>query len=379
MTSSAFRRRMRLAAGLAGGASLVLAQAAAALASAPPASAPRYPGVLYGVSALSRSSAWAVGSFRTSTGARLILHWNGTAWTEVASPDPGRRGTLRAVSARSASDAWAVGSYCASACGGASPVTRALILRWNGRRWTKVASPIPSGAVSTILSGVSTLSPASAWAVGSFCRAASCFAGGPPLRPLLLHWNGTAWSAVASPHPGGRYGTSLSAVTAVTASDAWAVGSFGTRPSHPGVCPGCPGQKSLVIRWNGRTWNRVASPSRGVPPDSSLSAVSALSRAGALAVGWTYFSVPDEQKALALRWSGRTWRQLASPSPGPAGNVFAPLNGLSAVSPTSAWAVGSRITGSRTGTLLLHWNGRRWTRVVGSRSRRERAAVPSTR
>ena len=362
MASSAFRRRMLLAAGTAGGAGLIMAQAAAALASAPRAFVPRYPGALYGVSALSRSSAWAVGSFRTSSGARLILHWNGAAWTAVASPDPGIRGTLKAVSARSPSDAWAVGSYCASACNSASPVTRALILRWNGRRWAKAASPSPSGAISTTLSGVSTLSPASAWAVGSYCRAASCFPGGPPLHPLLLRWNGTAWSAMTSPHPGGRYGTSLSAVSAVTASDAWAVGSFGTRPSHPGVCPGCPGQKSLIIHWNGRSWNRVASPSRGVPPDSNLSAVSALSRAGAMAVGWSYFYVPDEQKSLALRWNGSTWRQVASPSPGPAGNVFAPLNGISAVSQASAWAVGSRITGSRNGTLMLHWNGTRWAR-----------------
>jgi hypothetical protein len=363
MTRSAVRGPTRLAAKVAPGASLVLALCAAAFPAAPHASVTSFPGVLYGVSALSRSSAWAVGSYRTAGGPRLILHWNGTRWTTVPSPNPDHDGTLRAVSARSPSDAWAVGSYCTSNCGGAA-VTQALTLRWNGRAWARVATPQPRGAVSTFLSGVTVLSQASAWAVGSYCRSASCFAGGPPLHPLMLHWNGTVWAVVSSPEPGGRYGTSLNAVTALSPSDAWAVGSYGTRPSHPAVCPGCPGRKSLVLHWNGRAWNKVASPSQGVPPDSNLSAVSAAASADALAAGWSYFYVPDEQNTLALRWAGRAWTRVASPSPGPKGDVFAFLSGVSALSPSSAWAVGSRITSTANDTLILRWNGSRWRRVA---------------
>jgi photosystem II stability/assembly factor-like uncharacterized protein len=92
--------------------------------------------------------------------------------------------------------------------------------------------------------------------------------------------------------------------------------------------------------------------------------VTAPASSAALAAGWSYFSVPDEQKTLVLRWSGSAWRQVASPSPGPAGDVFTPLSGVSALSPASAWAVGSRLTSNGNRALLLRWNGTAWTRVA---------------
>ena len=43
----------------------------------------------------------------------LILHWNGSAWSQVASPSPSSFGYnfLYGVSAVSGGDAWAVGYY----------------------------------------------------------------------------------------------------------------------------------------------------------------------------------------------------------------------------------------------------------------------------
>jgi hypothetical protein len=366
MKGSVIRCLVGVSALTAGSVALMLPLAASS--AVPRASVARYPGALLGVSGVSRSDAWAVGGFSTAGGRRLILHWNGSRWAPVTSPDPGNGAQLTAVSARSASDAWAVGSYCTSGCGGVSAAKQAFILRWNGTSWKRTAIPPPRGAISSFLSGVTALSPDSAWAVGSYCPAAQCYLGGPPARPLILHWNGAVWRRVASPDPGGRFGTSLNAVTASSATSAWAVGSYGTRPSHPAVCPGCPGQQSLVLHWNGRAWAQMASPSHGLPPDSNLTGVSATSPSAALAVGWSYFSGRDEQKSLALRWNGTAWRQVASPNPGPPGNVFAPLYGVSALSPSSAWAVGSRLTGNGDWPLMLHWNGTSWVRVANPSS-----------
>jgi hypothetical protein len=71
--------------------------------------------LLKGVSAVSGSNAWAVGSYNdTTTGASktLVLHWNGTAWSKVKSPSPSSLfSELDGVSAVSGSDAWAVGRY----------------------------------------------------------------------------------------------------------------------------------------------------------------------------------------------------------------------------------------------------------------------------
>jgi hypothetical protein len=47
------------------------------------------------------------------------------------------------------------------------------------------------------------------------------------------------------------------------------------------------------------------------------------------------------------------------------------LTGVAATSPTNAWAVGSSYTGKDTGkdikTLILHWNGKSWTKAPGFR------------
>lgn len=56
----------------------------------------------------------------------------------------------------------------------------------------------------------------------------------------LSHGNGSAWSRVAIPGP---WVNSVSAVTAVSADDAWAVGTH---------CPHrCASENALILHWNG--------------------------------------------------------------------------------------------------------------------------------
>jgi hypothetical protein len=54
-----------------------------------------------------------VGTYDTGTfRASLILHWNGTKWAQVASPNPSSSSNvLNAVAASSALNAWAVGRF----------------------------------------------------------------------------------------------------------------------------------------------------------------------------------------------------------------------------------------------------------------------------
>jgi hypothetical protein len=122
--------------------------------------------LLKGVSAVSGSNAWAVGSYNdATTGASktLVLHWNGTAWSKVKSPSPSSLfSELDGVSAVSGSDAWAVGDY-GTGDGGSSGT---LVLHWDGTAWTKVKSPSPGSGLNG-LTGVSAVSGGGAWAVGS--------------------------------------------------------------------------------------------------------------------------------------------------------------------------------------------------------------------
>jgi len=70
---------------------------------------------LSSVAATSANDAWAAGGWDTGTARRnFALHWNGSAWTQTATPDRGAATSgfgLNAVGASSAGNVWAVGSY----------------------------------------------------------------------------------------------------------------------------------------------------------------------------------------------------------------------------------------------------------------------------
>jgi hypothetical protein len=392
MNRSALRRRpVRLFAGLAGGLGLALALGAAAAPSSAGGPITAFTGQLAGVTALSPSSAWAVGSHCTSgcgTGSEidrtLILRWNGAAWAQVASPNPGGRFRfLSAVSALSPSSAWAVGQYSTISGG-----NRTLVLRWNGASWARVASPSPEVVDGSFLFGVAAVSPSDAWAAGwsyglggensntlilrwngaswavahspnpvhlgfnvlngvSALSASDAWAvGSTDTGTLILHWNGARWTRVPSPSPGGTGSDVLNGVRALSASDAWAVGSTGT--------------KTLILHWNGASWTRVPSPGPAGGIGSNLSAVSAPSPSDAWAAG-SYFTSSGESKTLILRWNGAAWTVVASPNPG--GTTGTSLGGVSALSASNVWAVGTTASSSPVPkTLILHWNGASWTR-----------------
>ena len=197
---------------------------------------------LNGVAAASANDVWAVGGFNKA----LILHWNGTRWRRV--PSPLTKATLNDVTAISAKDAWAVGSGTRGT----------LVLHWNGVAWHRARSPaVRSGAG---LIGISGTSARDLWAVGassglvvsSSQRAGLSVrtAGTRPIsssrsasRPLILHWNGTAWRRISTPVPANGQ---LIAVYTASGRNAWAVGctkNFGS-----------PKAKPVALHWNGARW-----------------------------------------------------------------------------------------------------------------------------
>jgi hypothetical protein len=310
---------------------------------------------LRGVSADSGTDAWAVGYY--GTGAQgsgddntLTLHWTGTTWAKVASPNPlpGKTNEMAGVDARAANDVWAVGEdYSAS-----TPVAT-LILHWTGTKWAKVPSPDP-GTTGDELTAVSADSASDAWAVGTI------LASGGVTDSLILHWNGTSWSQVSSPTPPNSY-LNLAGVTAISASDAWAVGTYYNNTTNT--------YDTLILRWNGKAWSEVSSPNPDATGENRLNAVSADGAGDVWAVG-TLCSIVSgvcafsDESTLILHWTGTTWAQVASPSPSTKANF---LNGVSADQATTkdAWAVGWYTTTSGTDhTLALRWNGATWSRVT---------------
>ena len=152
-------------------------------------------------------------------------------------------GHLQAMSAVSASDLWAVG-YAAPA--GSSSVTRAE--HWNGRSWRQVATPVIDGSTQSDLDGVSADTASDVWAVGSYVDQSGTG------DTLAEHWDGTAWVQVPTPNPSGSSYSVLSAVVAVSPTSVWADGIYLASQGY--VAP-------LLEHWNGHAWKIVDTAGAG--------------------------------------------------------------------------------------------------------------------
>lgn len=117
------------------------------------------------LAAVASDDIWAAGVYYGRNGDQpLMLHWDGTRWLVVPSPTPGTIGHHRlGVAAVAANDVWAVGFYM-NHRGADQP----LVLHWDGTRWTVVPSPDP-GPTGSGLAGVAAVAPNDIWAVGYTC------------------------------------------------------------------------------------------------------------------------------------------------------------------------------------------------------------------
>lgn len=306
----------------------------------PDAAGPRTSSFLNAVAATSARDAWAVGESNIAGGSTLIEHWNGKAWRIVPSPSVSRHfNFLSAVAATSRHDAWAVGWTLTS------PGTHTLIEHWNGTSWRRVPSPNVGNLDQNNLNSVTAISPANVWAVGEY------IAGSNPSKTLIEHWNGTKWAIVPSPNPLSDSPDHLNGVASISRTDIFAVGDLGDVAAPT---------QTMILRWKGIQWRDVPSSSSPTAVES-LSAASAVSASYAWAVG-SYQSQADSRNlTLILRWNGSKWQDVRAPFPRGADSDS--LVSVAAASAKAAWAVGATEGGVHQGPLLVHWNGTRWAIV----------------
>ncbi len=281
-------------------------------------------GQLFGLAAPSRTDVWAVGDAVVGTRTETsVERYEGAAWRKVTSPDPnGVFDELHGVAAAGASDAWAVGGQGVIS----GSTDRTLVEHWNGHAWSVVASPNPSVA-GNVLDGVAAVSARDVWAVGDD----DVTSANGPAHTLALHFDGRSWSAVASPDPGAF--NALDGVTVVPGgSRLWAVGMKRTGSvDYP-----------LVERWNGSRWSVVATPAVA---GGWLHGVTAVSPDDAYAVG-TVGKAP-----LMLRWNGSKWSRVHLPP------FTGGLSGVAARSSGDVVSVGERLIlqGSRASWMVVSW------------------------
>jgi len=216
---------------------------------------------LNGVTEVAPSDGWAVGTvgdLSSLASQTLAYHWDGTAWRRFPTLNPSgpsRGNQLNAVAARTTNDVWAAG--------GDGYPEASLVLHWNGSTWTQVRVP-NIGSLDAV-----TVSPANVWVAGSDAverfngtawtslpappgtgvsitglantasglwavgyRSFTCGEGGICTSSYAALWNGTTWTVV--PAGGGSVLAGVvaagSTVLATGGTGVWQLSTTGASP-----------------------------------------------------------------------------------------------------------------------------------------------------
>ncbi len=225
---------------------------------------------LQGVTCLSPTFCWAVGSYQPDFYSRtLIERWDGNAWTIVPSPSfQYQFQGLGDVTCTSPTYCLAVGNHTEDSNG------ERLSLKWDGMDWSIVDSPSPNYSDNYGFNSVACLSPSQCWAVGDG------YTNGEEYNYTVIgQWNGASWTRnySAKPDPGSLRNY-LEDVACPSTSLCWAVGRYenGTESSYE--------SRALFELWNGNIWQVIASPSTS-PSDHGLVGIACTSNSECWAVG----------------------------------------------------------------------------------------------
>ncbi|MFH8345465.1 hypothetical protein [Streptomyces sp. NPDC018045] len=262
----------------------------------------RWQGELLSIAATSPAAVWAVG--RDAAGGARLLRFDGRAWSESRPP----RGVVLTDVVAGGGETWLIGAR-----DGAQ-----VLLRRDGRGWQEL--PVPPGAVY----GLHILAADDVWAAGAANSGAA-----------VSHWDGKAWQqTIVNRFPRSAVGS----VLAVSPTEVWAGGTAGFIGGPPGK-PIPP----LLVRWDGQAWSRVIMPtdfgsvsSLAPGPSGALGWVSV-----ARSQKW---GPPGSHPPLVpgpdfLAWNGQSFAEYSEPTVAGEGDSYVlrltPVPGTSAV-----WSVG---------------------------------------
>ncbi len=199
------------------------------------------------------------------------------------------------------------------------------------------------------LNAISAVSASNVWAVGQSSG-----------TPLIERYNGSSWAQ--SMLPSGPCSVfeadcNLTGVSGDSASNVIAIGS-GTIPTSAGW-----EVETLAYQWNGSAWHALTVPSS--IPSTALEHIQAFSTTDAWAVGTAPNASDTGSVVAAVNWNGSTWTQVATPF---STTVNLTVNAISGDSASDIWVVGETATRGYTGgqrtSVILHYNGSAWTQAT---------------
>jgi hypothetical protein len=185
-------------------------------------------------------------------------------------------------------------------------------MHWDGIAWSRVAS-------NTInhLNGIWGSSANDVWAVAGGIGGDGAF--------NLIHWDGQAWSPASA-----DTSSNLAGVWGTGPSDVWAVGGSG--------------MEGVITHFDGSAWHLASTT-----PFSDLKGVWGSGPSQVWAAGYPYGSIrPDESNSILER-VGDAWNPIADNAPDPQAKVL-----------TSVWAAGTGQAWATGYGAILYWNGTAW-------------------
>jgi len=280
---------------------------------------------LFGVAALAPNDVWAVGRTGTPFATRtlpLIEHYDGTSWKIVQAPQLAGDTDLGAVLGFAANNVWAAGTNSTR-----SSPRRALMLHWNGSRWSVAHLP-PDPGVNNYLFALGASGPRDLWAVGTNFHGAG--------EPTTIHWDGHAWTRV--PATTSIPSAAFYGVTVTTRSDAWAAGTGGIYQNDT----------AIVAHWDGTAWSFARFPQLGTGfggegqgPVNQVDALAGSSPGDVWAAGefmtWRPHHGPLTE--FMAHWDGTSWQAWPGRAHRLPRQVIALANG-------PVWSVGEQDSGS---------------------------------
>jgi hypothetical protein len=263
---------------------------------------------------------------RNAPAARAAHPPQQSGWRIASGNGNGNPDSLTSVAAVGPADAWAGGLA-------GTPGTHALLLHWNGQAWTRASLPASVSKISLAqVSGLSASSASNVWAFISGHPAAVARFDGKAWQ-VLREWPGEAFSIT-----GQAFGR----------DDVWMFGGIGP-------------QAAGTWHYDGHAWTQPKMPLTAVD-------VSRVSASDEWAIGERLTSRGAYVGGVE-RWNGRSWRTVPTGSliPADTATQSTALGQVLAQSRRSVWVTGTTYTGGfqHLRSFVLHWNGRKWSRVTG--------------
>ena len=237
-----------------------------------------------------------------------------------------------------ARDAWLAGDECADpvTCGAGDTSNGTIVVRhWDGKAWRVVTPPKAyiNSPLDQGVGAVAATSGSNAWVLAA--RGAESVD-----YTEALHWTGKRWTAPV------RLDAAIQAAIAPSATQLWAFG-----------LPAVYGRTGYFAHFNGKTWTHGSFPISGT--------AAAARSASDVWVGG------DTANGLGIEhWDGHRWHVTPLPDlglgSGSALRYFADIVGLADVASNDVWADIGVLNATGTnppGTIILHWNGKAWSRV----------------